>query len=145
MHKISKRFLSFGLDSSLLRDMKHFPVKDNRFINLARHLGPAYVRVGGTSADCLFFNRTLPIIFEKLINPVDGSDISNFTLSIDDYLAIYEFTNKAGIRMMFDLNVLIRGSDSKWDDTNAREIINFSKGRDMMIDWQMGNGTFMKL
>ncbi|KAK0097774.1 hypothetical protein PV326_013813 [Microctonus aethiopoides] len=139
IHKISKRFLSFGLDSSLLRDMKHFPVRDNRFINLARHLSPAYVRVGGTSADCLFFNRTLPIIFEKLINPVDGSDINNFTLSTDDYLAIYEFTNKAGIRMMFDLNVLIRRSDGKWDDTNAREIINFSKGRDMMIDWQMGN------
>lgn len=137
----SQRFLSFSIDSSLLRDMKNFPVRDERFINLAHHLSPAFFRVGGTSADCLFFNETIPNKFEKHINPVAGRDISNFTLSPDDYLAIYEFANKAGIRMIFDLNILIRNSEGYWDDTNAKEIINFSKKHNMLMDWQMGNGN----
>lgn len=57
LHTVSDKFLSFGLDTSLLRDMKSLPIKDNKFINLARHLAPAYVRIGGTSADCLYFNQ----------------------------------------------------------------------------------------
>lgn len=59
LRKTSPRFLSYGLDSSLLRDMKNLPLNDTRFVILARHLSPAYVRVGGTSADCLFFNQVL--------------------------------------------------------------------------------------
>jgi len=35
--------------------MNELPVRQEKFINLARHLSPAYVRVGGTSADCLTF------------------------------------------------------------------------------------------
>ncbi|XP_034949969.1 heparanase-like [Chelonus insularis] len=138
LYHTSDKFLSFGLDSSLLRDWKTFPVKNDMFANLARHLSPAFVRIGGTSADCLFFNKTFPISNKKIINPIDGQDISNFTLSEDDYLAIYKFTTKANLRMMFDLNVLIR-TNEYWNDSNAREIINYSKGQDMMIDWQMGN------
>lgn len=55
LHIVSDKFLSFGLDSSLLRRMNELPVRQEKFINLARHLSPAYVRVGGTSADCLTF------------------------------------------------------------------------------------------
>jgi len=35
--------------------MNELPVGQQKFINLAHHLSPAYVRVGGTSADCLTF------------------------------------------------------------------------------------------
>ncbi|XP_015112994.1 heparanase [Diachasma alloeum] len=139
VHRTSPRFLSFGLDSSLLRDMKNFPINDERFVNLARHLSPAFVRIGGTSADCLFFNETVVESPEIRRNPVDGGDISNFTLTDTDYLAIYDFTRKAGLRMMFDINVLIRTSDNHWDDSNAKKIIAFSKGHEMEIDWQLGN------
>lgn len=55
--RTSKKFLSFGLDSSLLRNMEELPIADERFINLARYLNPAFIRIGGTSADCLFFNQ----------------------------------------------------------------------------------------
>lgn len=57
LHITSDKFLSFGLDTSLLRSMSELPVKRKEFINLARHLSPAYVRVGGTSADCLTFDQ----------------------------------------------------------------------------------------
>lgn len=76
----------------------------------------------------------------NITNPVDGADISNFTLTAEDFLAIYKFSEKADLRMVFDLNALIRGPDGNWDDSNAREIIDFAKGQDMILDWQLGNG-----
>lgn len=57
LHVTSDKFLSFGLDTSLLRRMNELPVRNKKFINLGKHLSPAYVRVGGTSADCLIFNQ----------------------------------------------------------------------------------------
>lgn len=59
LHTISDKFLSFGLDTSLLRKMNKLPVEQEKFINLGRHLSPAYVRVGGTAADCLIFDQNL--------------------------------------------------------------------------------------
>jgi len=57
LHTTSTKFLSFSLDTFVLRKMNKLPISDERFINLARLLSPAYVRIGGTSADCLFFNE----------------------------------------------------------------------------------------
>lgn len=57
LHIVSERFLSFGLDTSLLREISSLPIRNEKFVNLARHLAPAYVRVGGTSADCLYINQ----------------------------------------------------------------------------------------
>jgi len=37
--------------------VNELPIGQKKFINLARHLRPAYVRVGGTSADCLIFDQ----------------------------------------------------------------------------------------
>lgn len=74
-------------------------------------------------------------------SPVDGSDISNFTISSNDFLSLYKFTRSAGIRMIFDLNVLLRNADGSWNSDNAKEIIRFAKGHGMELDWQMGNGT----
>ncbi|XP_043601188.1 heparanase-like [Bombus pyrosoma] len=138
LHTVSDKFLSFGLDTSLLRDMKSLPIKDSKFINLARLLGPAYVRVGGTSADCLHFNQT-KIVSEKVINPVDGQDISNFTINEIDFENLYNFATKSKLRMIFDLNVLIRNVNDSWNDVNAKNIISFAKNKGMTLDWQLGN------
>lgn len=43
--------------------------------------------------------------------------------------------------MLFDLNVLIRLPDGGWDYNNAQEIIDFAKSRDVLLDWQLGNGN----
>lgn len=79
--------------------------------------------------------------FGKIFSPVDGQDISNFTISSADLLAIYEFAAKSGLRMIFDLNVLLRNPDGSWNDTNAQEIITFAKNQGMELDWQLGNGN----
>ncbi|GAB1860011.1 Heparanase [Camponotus japonicus] len=141
LHTISDKFLSFGLDTSLLRRMNELPVKQEKFINLGRHLSPAYVRVGGTSADCLIFdqNQIVQSSSEKILSPVDGQDISNFTITGADLLAVYNFAVKSKLRMIFDLNVLFRNPDGSWNDTNAQEIITFAKNQAMELDWQLGN------
>ncbi|XP_026301238.1 heparanase isoform X2 [Apis mellifera] len=138
LHTVSNKFLSFGLDTSLLRDIKNLPIKNNKFINLAQYLAPAYIRIGGTSADCLYFNQT--IISEKAINPVDGQDITNFTINEKDFENLYNFSIKSKLRMIFDLNVLIRNINGSWNDINAKNIISFAKNKNMKIDWQLGNG-----
>ncbi|XP_054001541.1 heparanase-like [Hylaeus anthracinus] len=139
LHVVSTKFLSFGLDTSLLRDMINFPIENEKFINLARHLAPAYVRIGGTSSDCLYFNQTTQIIPEKIISPINGNDISNFTLTEIDFENLYNFAIKSKLRMIFDLNVLIRTADNSWDDINAKDIILFAKNKQMKLDWQLGN------
>ncbi|XP_033209706.1 heparanase-like isoform X2 [Belonocnema kinseyi] len=140
LHTTSTMFLSFGLDSSSLRRMKELPISDKKFINLASHLRPAYVRIGGTAADCLFFDETLTEGFNsETINPVDGQDITNFTITKKDLLDLYKFTQKSGNRMLFDLNALIRNSDGSWNDSNARQIVEFAQSYGMSLDWHLGN------
>jgi len=77
---------------------------------------------------------------EKILTPVDDQDISNFTISGMDLLAVYDFTVKSELRMIFDLNVLLRNPDGSWNDSNAQEIIAFAKNQGMTLDWQLGNG-----
>ncbi|XP_023288563.1 heparanase isoform X2 [Orussus abietinus] len=140
LHTPSERFLSFGLDTSLLRNMNDLPLQDKRFITLARYLGPAYVRIGGTSADCLLFDQSQATASSKVPSPVDGSDISNFTITAKDFISLYTFTKEAGLRMLFDLNVLIRNPlDNSWNISNAKEIISFAAHHGMLLDWQLGN------
>lgn len=81
---------------------------------------------------------------KKILSPVNSQDISNFTISGVDLMAIYEFTMKSKLRMIFDLNVLLRNSDGSWNNTNAQKIITFAKNHDMELDWQLGNGNYNK-
>ncbi|XP_027840652.2 heparanase-like isoform X3 [Aphis gossypii] len=144
LHTSSTKFLSFSFDTYSLRKMNELPISDERFINLARLLSPAYVRIGGTSADCLFFNESPPQnSHTQVTSPIDGNHYSNFTFSEEDFLSLYQFTKKSGLRMLFDLNVLIRNPDGSWNDSNARQIVEFAKYHEMTLDWQLGN-EFLK-
>ena len=82
---------------------------------------------------------------EKILSPVDGQDISNFTISGTDLLAIYDFTVKSELRMIFDLNVLLRNPNGSWNNSNAQEIIAFTKNQGMTLDWQLGNGNYINV
>lgn len=77
---------------------------------------------------------------EKIVSPIDGQDISNFTIFGADLLSVYDFAVKSEIRMIFDLNVLLRNPDGSWNDSNTQEIITFAKNQGMTLDWQLGNG-----
>ncbi|XP_046750620.1 heparanase-like [Diprion similis] len=135
----STRYLSYGLDTSLLRNMKKLPINDQRFVMLARHLSPAYVRVGGTSSDCLFFDQTLPSTVDKIFDPITGEDITNFTITDKDFLSLSRFAQESGARMIFDLNVLLRRPDGSWNYSDAKKIISLAKAHNIELDWQLGN------
>ncbi|XP_051160094.1 heparanase-like [Leptopilina boulardi] len=138
LNTTSDYYLSFTIDAWQLREMNNLPISNKKLINLARHLSPAYVRYGGTSADCLFFNETLNES-KKMISPVNGEDISKFSISEKDFQSLYEFSKNSNLKMIFDLNALIRKQDGSWDDTNAKKIIQFARKWKMNIDWQLGN------
>lgn len=57
LNTTSTFYLSFTIDAWLLRKMSALPIRNKKLIKLARQLSPAYVRYGGTSADCLYFNE----------------------------------------------------------------------------------------
>lgn len=74
---------------------------------------------------------------------MDGQDISNFTITDLDFENLYKFATKSKLRMIFDLNVLIRTSNNSWDDINSRNIISFAQNKNMKLDWQLGNGKII--
>ena len=89
LHYTSKRFLSFAIDASLFRNMNNLPISNKKFINLARHLSPAYVRFGGTSADCIFFNQVskkLYIFYFKKVNLYIYQNIHEFFVIKNSFL-----------------------------------------------------------
>ena len=72
---------------------------------------------------------------------MDDQDISNFTINNIHFENLYNFAIRSKLRMIFDLNVLIRNPNNSWDNTNAKSIISFAKEKNMKLDWQLGNGT----
>lgn len=54
---------------------------------------------------------------------------------------IHEFVQKAKLDLIFDLNVLKRTKDQKWNSTNAIELLKYTQGRGYtMAGWELGNG-----
>lgn len=89
------------------------------------------------------FLQTSSTTQEKLFSPVEelnDQDITNFTITDMDFESLYNFTQQAELRMIFDLNVLIRNADGSWNEDNAKNIIRYAKSQKMDLDWQLGNG-----
>lgn len=60
-----------------------------------------------------------------------------------DYLKVYQFTQNAGVRLLYDLNSLLRNEDGSWNSENAEEMIKFSSDNQMELDWELGNGKLL--
>ena len=58
-----------------------------------------------------------------------------------DVSSLYKFTESTGLRLLFDLNVLLRNGTS-WDPTNPRQLLEFMRDQKMTdnLDLQLGNG-----
>lgn len=62
-----------------------------------------------------------------------------------DYLKVHQFTQNAGVRLIFDLNSLLRNEDGSWNSENAEEMIKFSSDNGLELDWELGNGRYAYL
>ena len=58
MAKVDPKFLSVAIGSRLVgENWKNFDFKSTKLLNMAKSLAPAYFRLGGTSADLLYFKK----------------------------------------------------------------------------------------
>ncbi|XP_026464361.1 heparanase-like [Ctenocephalides felis] len=140
-HLISKKFASFGLDTSLLgKDFGNLNLSDDSTINFIRHLAPGHLRFGGTlkarnKRDGLFDGSICSYEHRECKKP-DPTDI--LILTGEDLLQIASFASKTGLTLLFDLNVLIR-NDNGWFSKNAEDLIKFCDTHNLDINWQLGN------
>ena len=63
---LSQKFLSIGMDASLLENLSSIPLRYLKFIQMVKHLSPAFLRIGGTASDILFFKK-VSFKFELLL------------------------------------------------------------------------------
>ena len=56
--EVDSKFLSLAIGSRLVAEnWKNFDFKSTKLLNMAKALSPAYFRLGGTSADLLYFKK----------------------------------------------------------------------------------------
>lgn len=106
-----------------------------------------YFRIGGTYADRIVFSQDengglrdsdITFLGKFTTGTTISSEISMFLAS--DYLKLHQFTQNAGVRLIFDLNSLLRNEDDSWNSENAEEMIKFSSDNQLELDWELGNG-----
>lgn len=78
----------------------------------------------------LFYSRILKLPVYLFI--ILGIDFDN----------IYHFAWNAGMRLVFDLNVLVRNSKNQWNSTNAEILLEYAiqKNYSQNLDLELGNG-----
>lgn len=140
--QVDSRFLSVALDSHIVAERwKNFDFKASRVINMAKALSPAYLRLGGTAADLLYFKEV--DIFgipkkdftksnissascyctenqrtgSKICEDLQGRLYKNrtaFPMTGQDWIDINNFVKKVGWSFLFDVNVLVRNKRKQW-------------------------------
>lgn len=51
-----------------------------------------------------------------------------------------DFTKKSDVKILLDLNSLLRNSDGSWDSSNAQELISFASQHNIELNFELGNG-----
>lgn len=130
---VSEKFLSVAIDASMMRNhWPHINFTSEKFYTLARGLSPAFLRVGGTSADFLIYDDSSG--YNKFKN------VTNFTITHEDLDKIHLLSSKANWNVMFGLNVLLRQKDRSWNASNPKQIMQYVAESDYHFGWELGNG-----
>jgi heparanase 1 len=154
--EVEDRFLSVAIDTAQVvggefwappgsgegwlqtHSVRRYDFERPRLRNLARALGPAYLRVGGTAADWTVYRMD------------DGAgagapavpDGARFALTRQRWDEVNAFARDLDFRIMFTLNAgrSARDADGGWDPNSARELIGYSQRRGYPVDvWELGN------
>lgn len=145
-------FLSFGIDTSKLQNVDEINFSDPRLHRLVGELAPARLRLGGTMSERLIFSKEdLPFISCDSCNHKNDSlmcfyvkkmckkkFLPYFLMTGSKWIEINEFCKATNLKLLFSLNVLLR-NETGWIDTNAKELISFTKFNNFKVDWQLGN------
>lgn len=147
-------FLSFGIDTSEIQKQDKMDFRNTRLRELAAALAPARLRLGGTMSERLIFSREdIPQVscdhcptnltskstchaVEKLCR---HKFLPFFLVTGSMWSDINEFCKAAHIKLLFSFNVLLREHRNEWSEQNALDIINYTKQKGYLVDWQLGN------
>ncbi|XP_031561246.1 heparanase-like [Actinia tenebrosa] len=151
---VDKRFLSVAIDTHILEiHWKCFNFSSVRLFTLAKGLQPAYLRIGGSGQDFLFYdgevhkmNGVDHAVQSRECKDEQGRNINgqkkkgiNFTINSDDLDNIHEISEKAGWDIVFGLNLLLRSDDGSWNSSNPLEIMRYAAKNGYNFAWELGN------
>jgi heparanase len=156
VHTLPPEYLSFAFDSSQLVGGKwwnpmaaaveagsgavHAPIFDfnqPELDRLTRALSPAYVRIGGSEADKIYYDlhtrgetsSEVPNGYQSVMTAKEWDDVN-------------AFAQRNGLKLTFTLNAgpSARKSDGSWDGANATELMAYTAQHNFPIaTWELGN------
>jgi heparanase 1 len=151
--RVDPRYLSFAVDSSQVAGgmwwsedtsvsgstgstkVPPFDFTRPRLRALASALAPAFLRIGGSEADRVFYDlseapvATAPPPYELVITRPIWDGLAGFARDLD--LTLF-FTLNAGPGP--------RDADKRWEPANARELVRYATGRGDPVEiWELGN------
>ncbi len=148
---VDERFLSVAVDSSQLvglefwnpdasSDTEWVPVEPYDFgreqlRTLAAELAPAWLRIGGTQADVVWYDLS----DDPDTEPPEGAEGVLTRTELDGLCA---FAADMGFTMMFTLNAgpSVRGEDGEWIGDNSAELIEYAVETGCPIEvWELAN------
>lgn len=150
--EVDERFLSFAVDAAQLAGgyfwdpsgtvgnegqmrVEPYDWSRPRIRNMAAALAPAYLRLGGTAADRLFYD----VSATPVTTPPDGYE-EVLTASIWDN--VNQFAADLGLDIMFTLNAGLgpRDENKVWQADNARSLVDYTVAHDYPVRvWELGN------
>jgi heparanase 1 len=153
---VSERYLSFALDTSQLVGGRWWnpaaqqveagsgslpaPVFDfdrPRLDLLVQALAPAYLRLGGSEADKVYYALDAPA--DAPPAPPPGYES---VLTRQQWDSAHAFTRRNGLGLMFTLNAgpAARRRDGAWDPANADTLLAYASRHAQDVEvWQLGN------
>jgi heparanase 1 len=153
LHELDARFVSIALDTSQVlggrfwsrsarvdvgRGSDHvqpFDLARPRLLELARALAPAYLRVGGTEADHVYYS----VLDGAPAEPPPGHEL---VLGRDRWDALADFARAAGFELYFTVNAGpgARDDSGEWQPENAASLLAYAAARrDPVAVLELGN------
>jgi hypothetical protein len=139
-HSLSSTFLSVNIDTGSLFNLLDFT--DPVLTQLLSQLSPVILRVGGGAADATLFTGDSGASGDGGSTPLNSHTVLVNSSYFDQLLA---FAGKAGAKVMYDLNGLLRDkATGAWDPTiNATALFTHIASNPSLAanvaGWQLGN------
>ncbi|XP_048250533.1 heparanase-like isoform X1 [Haliotis rufescens] len=132
VHEVDDMFVGVTIDSYILRaGFERHHLSSPNLQKLVKELVPSYLRVGGTSAD--------HVVFDPHATQHSSNAASPFKLLAEDWDILNKFVHNTGVKLIFDLNILLR-KQGKWDPSNAELLLKYSSQKGYHIaGFELGN------
>ena len=156
VNTVSKEYISFAIDSSQVVGGKwwnpaasgtesgsgtvHAPIfnfNQPRLDTMVQNLAPAYLRIGGSEADKIYYAMQDTSDFQP--NAPAGY---KSVMTAKQWDSVNAFASRNGLQLVFTINAgpSARKADGSWDGTNAAELLKYTAQHGYKVAlWELGN------